>query len=181
MTKLIVFIFIFIPFIAVSQTTIKGIVYDKENNKPISGVIISVLDEKKENIAYDISSEKGEYHLSFNNTESKILLVGRMLGYKEEQLEIENKSQQQNLYLEETGIEIKEVIVKSKPINVNEDTLKYSVNTFKSAGDRVIGDVLKKLPGIEVTESGGIKYNGEPINKFYIEGLDLLESKYGIW
>ena len=68
MTKLIVFIFIFLPFIAVSQTAIKGIVYDKENNKPISGVIISVLDEKKEAIAYDISSEKGEYHLSFNNT-----------------------------------------------------------------------------------------------------------------
>lgn len=180
MTKLIVFIFMFIPFIAVSQTAIKGIVYDKTNKKPISGAIISILDEKNEAIAYDISSEKGEYHLSFNNTESKILLIGRMLGYKEEQLEIENKSQQQNLYLEETGIEIKEVVIKSKPINVSEDTLKYSVNTFKSAGDRVIGDVLKKLPGIEVTESGGIKYNGEPINKFYIEGLDLLESKYGI-
>ena len=180
MTKLIVFIIMFLPFIAVSQTVVKGIVYDKTSNKPISGVIISVLDEKKENIAYDISSEKGEYHLSFNNTESKILLVGIMLGYKEEQLEIENKSQQQNLYLEETVIELKEVLVKSKPININEDTLKYSINTFKSAGDRVIGDVLKKLPGIEVTESGGIKYNGEPINKFYIEGLDLLENKYGI-
>ena len=180
MAKLITLIFVFIPFIAVSQTVIKGVVFDKTNKKPISGVIISVLDKEKEHIAYDISSDKGEFSVSVNSPENKMFLVGRMLGYKEEQMELENKSQQQNLYLEETGIEIKEVIIKSKPINVNEDTLKYSVNTFKSAGDRVIGDVLKKLPGIEVTESGGIKYNGEPINKFYIEGLDLLESKYGI-
>jgi len=174
------FIFMFIPFIAISQTAIKGFVFDKATKKPISGAIISMLDENSEAVVYDISTENGEYHLSFNITDKKILLIGRMLGYKEEQIELETKSQQQNLYLEETGIEIKEVIIKSKPINVNEDTLKYSVNTFKSAGDRVIGDVLKKLPGIEVTESGGIKYNGEPINKFYIEGLDLLENKYGI-
>ncbi|VBB46330.1 conserved hypothetical protein [uncultured Paludibacter sp.] len=177
---LFIILLIFLPFIAVSQTAIKGVVYDKTSKKPLSGAIVSVLDEKSETITYDISSEKGEYRLLFNNADKKILLTGRILGYKEEQIELENKSQQQNLYLEETGIEIKEVTIKSKPINVNEDTLKYSVNTFKSAGDRVIGDVLKKLPGIEVTESGGIKYNGEPINKFYIEGLDLLESKYGI-
>jgi hypothetical protein len=177
---LFILLFVFSPFIVFSQTVIKGITYDKTTKEPMIGVIVSILDENNEAIAYDVSSDKGEFNLSFNKSGYKILLVGRMLGYKEEQIELENKSQQQNLYLEETGIEIKEVVIKSKPISVNEDTLKYSVNTFKSAGDRVIGDVLKKLPGIEVTESGGIKYNGEPINKFYIEGLDLLENKYGI-
>ncbi|HVT83816.1 MAG TPA: hypothetical protein VHD35_01370, partial [Chitinophagaceae bacterium] len=33
---------------------------------------------------------------------------------------------------------------------------------------------------IEVTSGGQIKYNGKPINKYYIEGLDLLEDRYGI-
>ncbi len=55
-----------------------------------------------------------------------------------------------------------------------------NVDAFKSAGDKSIGDLLKKLPGVEVSESGGIKYQGEAINKFYIEGLDLLERRYGI-
>ena len=44
----------------------------------------------------------------------------------------------------------------------------------------MIGDVLKKLPGIKVSENGAITYQGEPINRFYIEGLDLLRAKYGI-
>lgn len=101
------------------------------NKKPIGGVIVSVLDENKDAIAYDISSDEGEFNLSFTNSENKILLVGRMLGYKEEQLEIENREiATTKSVLGKTGIEIKEVLIKSKPININEDTLKYSVNTF---------------------------------------------------
>ena len=176
----IILVLLLTPFIAVSQTVIKGVVYEKMDKTPVAGAVISLIDENQELIAYDISSANGGYTLSINKTDKKIMLVGRMLGYKEEQRELENKSQEQNIYLEQTGIELKEVTIKSKPISVSEDTLKYSVNTFKSAGDRVIGDILKKLPGIEVEKNGGIKYNGEPINKFYIEGLDLLESKYGL-
>ena len=36
------------------------------------------------------------------------------------------------------------------------------------------------MPGIEVSEKGEIRYQGLPISKFYIEGIDLLENKYGI-
>lgn len=38
----------------------------------------------------------------------------------------------------------------------------------------------KNCPALKSIKNGGIKYNGEPINKFYIEGLDLLERKYGL-
>ena len=39
---------------------------------------------------------------------------------------------------------------------------------------------MHALPGIEVALTVSIKYNGKPINKYYIEGLDLLEDRYGI-
>lgn len=60
------------------------------------------------------------------------------------------------------------------------DTLNYLVSSFRSAKDATIGDVLKKMPGIHVNSSGSIEYKGVPINKFYIEGLDLLKGRYGI-
>lgn len=46
--------------------------------------------------------------------------------------------------------------------------------------DRSIGDVLKKLPGVQVLSSGQILYQNKAISKFYVEGLDLLKGKYGI-
>ena len=36
------------------------------------------------------------------------------------------------------------------------------------------------MPGIDVASNGKIQYQGVDINKFYIEGSDLLEGKYGI-
>ena len=69
-------------------------------------------------------------------------------------------------------IQLKEVTVKAKKIRQRGDTLIYQVATFAKDGDRSIGDVLKKMPGIQV--------NGTPINKFYIEGKDLLQGRYGL-
>jgi hypothetical protein len=52
------------------------------------------------------------------------------------------------------------------------------VNSFSKEQDRSIGDVLR-MPGIEVPD-GKILYQGKAINKYYIEGLDLLEGKYNL-
>ena len=41
-------------------------------------------------------------------------------------------------------------------------------------------DALKKVPGIEVEDNGGIKYNGKSISNFYINGMDLLGGKYNL-
>jgi len=54
------------------------------------------------------------------------------------------------------------------------------VGSFLDETDRSIGDVLKKLPGIQVLSSGQILYQNKPISKFYVEGLDLLKGRYGI-
>lgn len=54
------------------------------------------------------------------------------------------------------------------------------MNSFAQRQDRTIGDVLKRMPGIDVSNNGKIQYQGIDINKFYIEGNDLLGGKYGI-
>ena len=36
------------------------------------------------------------------------------------------------------------------------------------------------MPGIDVKDNGSIEYQGLAINKFYIEGNDLLGGKYGV-
>lgn len=73
-----------------------------------------------------------------------------------------------------------EVEVKSQKIYSSGDTINYNVASFMSSNDQNIGEVLKKLPGVSVSELGQISYKGLPIKKFYIEGLDLLKGRYGI-
>ena len=74
----------------------------------------------------------------------------------------------------------KEVTVKAPSISARSDTINYNVSAFISQSDRNVEDLLRKLPGITVQANGQIKYQGKPINKFYIEGLDMLEGRYSL-
>lgn len=176
---------IFIVFVLVSlcvqgQTIIEGSVKNEKGNY-LEGAIVSITSDTDNNIiGYKIADNKGCFRLQINRNASNLKVTASLLGYRTKQTTISNKSQNLNLVLQSKEIQIKEVIVKSSALKQRGDTLAYSVSSFKSRGDRTIGDILKKIPGIEVSKSGAIKYNGEAINKFYIEGMDLLDSKYGI-
>ncbi len=163
-----------------AQSIISGWITDKADKKPIDGVVVTLLDAQGEIITYAISKKDGSFSINIKSNEEKLILHARMLGYKDKKREIENRTQRIFIEMSFGEIKMREVVVKSRPMWNREDTLVYSVDAFKSASDKTIGDLLKKLPGVEVCEGGEIKYQGEAINKFYIEGLDLLERQYGI-
>ena len=77
------------------------------------------------------------------------------------------------------GLKIGVTVLPDK-IREHGDTLSYNVGSYTQQGDRVIGDVLKRMPGIEVSESGAIKFNGKSIKNFYVEDMDLLQGRYGL-
>lgn len=93
---------------------------------------------------------------------------------------INESSEHFDFVLTEKPIELQEVKIKASPIRKRGDTIAYDVSNFKDIQDRSIADVIKKMPGIEIESSGRILYQGEPINKYYIEGLDLLGGRYAL-
>ena len=131
-------------------------------------------------LAYAISDNNGEYSLNINSELDSLQVNVSYIGYAKQSRIISNKNQVLNFNLLESTEKLKEVIVKSASITKRGDTINYSVNSFKDQKDRVIADVLRKLPGIEVLVDGKILYQGKPIQKYYIEGLDLLEGKYNL-
>lgn len=176
----IIVLLLFTTLAAKAKTVIGGIVRDKEQQKSISDAVVTICDDAGEILAYGISRNDGTFSVEINSSLLKLTVYTRLLGYETDKRVIENCSQRFMIDLTFGKIQLKELTVKSRPIWNREDTLVYSVDAFKGLGDKTIGDILKKLPGVEVSESGGIKYQGESINKFYIEGLNLLENRYGI-
>ncbi|MFT4031721.1 MAG: hypothetical protein QM669_04825 [Siphonobacter sp.] len=131
-------------------------------------------------LAFAQSDKEGKYRLTYNAKSDSLQVKIYGLGFATKLLTIVNQSQELNVELQEKSTELKEVVVKQPPITRQGDTLSYSVNAFKTQRDRSIGDLIKRLPGIEIDASGQIKYQGKPINKYYIEGLDLLEGRYSL-
>ena len=103
-----------------------------------------------------------------------------MMSFAKKTIPLDSVSFPLTVLLEPGTTLLKEVTVKADRIREQGDTITYNVGSFAQQQDRSIGDVLKRMPGINVEQSGKIQYQGEDINKFYIEGSDLLGGKYGI-
>jgi hypothetical protein len=163
-----------------SQIKISGKIIAKDNTS-LQGASIVVTKTKGDIIlTYAISNTNGSYALNINSELDSLQINVSYIGYAKQIKKVLNKSQILNFNLLESSEKLKEVIIKSSPITKRGDTISYSVNAFKDQKDRVIADVLRKLPGIEILVDGKILYQGKPIQKYYIEGLDLLEGKYNL-
>ncbi len=176
------FLFVYLPCCVAAQVQINGSVLD-DKQSPISGANITLLKKNSKLIlAYAISDRDGKFIIQYNGKlEDSLVIKAALLGYYEESIIFLPSNKTEFLFtLAPQEITLPEVKVKALPIWQRKDTLNYNVSAFKQKQDRVIGDIIARLPGIEVTPNGQIKYNGKPINKYYIEGMDLLEDRYSI-
>lgn len=167
-----------------SQIELKGFVKDSLN-KPI--VSASVTIQNKQNnliVAYAMTNAKGSFQIRYNThlpPDSFYVLVN-CLGYAAKRFSVIDNNQTIECLLQAGNINLPNVTVQnSKPLlKVNGDTLNYNVDSFKNVQDRTIGDVLRKMPGIDVDANGKISYNGKAISNFYIDGDNLLDDKYNL-
>ncbi|MFT3826591.1 MAG: TonB-dependent receptor [Chitinophagaceae bacterium] len=128
------------------------------------------------------SDNNGRYVLTLPDSSGTTLLHIEInhLGYKKVQQSITDNKTVYDFLLEKKVAELPEVEVKSKPVvDLRGDTLSYNVASFSRPEDRSIGDVMKRMPGIEIAENGEIFYNGKSTN-FFIDGDNLLDGRYGL-
>ena len=129
---------------------------------------------------YCSANDEGNYSVSFESSSPKVTLRVALFGFETIEKVIEVKTQRIDITMGEKTTELKEVVVVADKITQRGDTLSYLVAPYKDEKDRVIGDVIKKMPGLEVSESGRITFNGKTVKNFYVENMDLLEGRYGI-
>lgn len=167
---------------AMAQMTISGTVRYAKSGETVAGanVIFQTPDAKKV-YGFDITGADGTFLFEYNSSADslRIMVTGFNLKNTFRIVRLPTKPLDFQVEFEETTI--KEVVVRAEPVKRRGDTLSYIVSAYAdSLVDRSIGDVLKKMPGIDVSDAGQIRYNNRPINKFYIEGLDLMGGRYGV-
>ncbi|MBV6881866.1 Plug and carboxypeptidase regulatory-like domain-containing protein [Epilithonimonas ginsengisoli] len=165
--------------IVFAQKTVTGIITDADGKALASASVTIEEPGKNAILAYGISNAKGEYKVSFTSAESNLDLKIKAFNQKPITQSIKNDDQKLNFSLDSQATEIQEVRLKTKLITKKGDTISYDLKSFENKNDRTLADVLKKIPGIEVNKDGTVLYQGEAINKFYVNGKDLMEGGYG--
>ncbi|MBQ3595544.1 MAG: hypothetical protein II981_09070, partial [Bacteroidales bacterium] len=161
-----------------AQTVIKGNITDT-SGEPLFNVSVLVHNAGSNLIiAYGFSDIDGNYEISFNSPSDSLDIKTNSSFYEKITKRIANTSQTIDFVLKEEVYELKGVTVMARPIEKTNDTIEYFVDSFVGQEDKSIEDVLKKMPGIEVEGNGQILYQGLPIQKFYVEGMDLMDGQY---
>lgn len=162
-----------------AQVNVTGIVVDKEANEPLTGASVIIKGKDGKIKKFSSSKTDGRFSLTIPSVAGCRLEVS-MMSFAKQSIPLDSATFPLTVHMEPGSITLKEVAVKADRIREQGDTITYNVGSFAQQQDRSIGDVLKRMPGINVESSGKIQYQGEDINKFYIEGSDMLGGKYGI-
>ena len=147
---------------------------DKSNGEPVGFATVSVTPDGKDAVlkftqtGADGAAEikgipSGKYKVSaillgYNNYE-EVIDINRNVDLGTKEMTVERN------FIE--GAVVSDV---GNPIIVKKDTITHNVTLIKSGDNDVLEDLLKKLPGVEVSSDGTITANGKTINKIQIDG-----------
>lgn len=175
------FILFFFGLSSFAQIEITGQITDAETKETLGSTSVVVSPKGNPSIlGYAISDNDGKFNIKINSSADSLTVKVSSLGYATVEKNIQAKSQEILIELETAAESLEEIFLRRPPIQQRGDTLVFDPQAFKSNKDRSIQDVLAKMPGIEIDASGEIKYQGKPINKFYVEGLDMMGGQYGM-
>ncbi|MDE6561940.1 MAG: carboxypeptidase-like regulatory domain-containing protein, partial [Muribaculaceae bacterium] len=158
--------------------TVSGTVNDYAG-QPLKSVMVRATINGK-NEAFVMTDAKGNYTFGIESEETSVTIGFSKLGYEPEKKTIDNKSQRLDVALSKSAQALPEVTVSNPEVRLRGDTISFLLAAFAGKGDVSLKDALKKVPGVEVSSSGEISYNGKKISNFYIEGVDLMGGKYDI-
>ena len=164
------------------EAVLKGYVRDAEDASGIEGAIVTLLTtDSKTTLGYALTDKGGAFEIKHKATTGKALLGIASMGYKNLKAEVELPVTEVRTYtLTGTAKLLDEVAVKAPLVVQRSDTTTFVVEKMKLETDRSIEDLLKRIPGITVDPKGIISYDGIPISRFYIEGLDMMKEKYPV-
>ena len=122
---------------------------------------------------YALSDDKGK--TVFDKVAAgKYVLKAELLGYKPltKDIEVKGKLDLGALKMDpdKQVLDAASVSAAGNPIVIKKDTIEYNASSFKTTENDVLEDLLKKLPGVEVSEDGTVTANGQTISKITIDG-----------
>lgn len=179
--KFIGIILLLLTFSLTAQTTkVKGTIKDSIGNPLEFASVIAVVKATGKTESYGISNYEGRYQMELPSGTS-YLLQASFLGYQnaEKQINIleDSKSIEENFVLKAQSENLKDVeITYEMPVTIRGDTIVYNADSFTTGEERKLGDVLKKLPGIEVNAEGEIEVQGKKVTKVMVEGKDFFDG-----
>jgi hypothetical protein len=162
------------------QAQVSGRVLDAQDS-PLPYVTLTLQGCPADRILkFTQTNSSGHFTLPISGDCDSLYLIARCLGYQPDTLVWVRASGELRHDFILQSAQIPEVLVKgqSLPISIRGDTTNYQVARFSDSTEFSVEDLLKKLPGFRVSESGQISINGKAVERVLLDGEDLFSQQY---
>ena len=161
----------------VTTFTVRGFLTDSIERQPLDAANVVIIKAKDSlYVTGGMSDEKGIFEIG-RVAAGQYQVVISYLGYQTviRPLNLSGTPRTVNIGnigLRKQDLQISEVVVSGKfnPIIVKKDTIEFNTSAYKIQDSDVIEDLLKKLPGVEVDQSGAVTSGGQQISKVFVDG-----------
>ena len=157
------------------MSEIKTTVLDSLTNEPVGFASVYVIPSKDTTITnFTLTDAKGEAKLDEVPYGSYVFHV-EMMGYKPFVKERYFRERQVDmgtirLQVDEQFIQAATVTDVGNPIVVKKDTVEFNASSFRVGANAMLKDLLQRMPGMEITDDGKVKFNGQEIDKLTVGG-----------
>ena len=154
---------------------IKATVVDSLTNEPVPFASVYVIPSKDTVITnFTLSDAKGVATLDEVPFGSYVFHV-EMMGYRpfvKERYFRESKVDlgTVRLQVDEQFLQAATITDVGNPIVIKKDTVEFNASSFRVGANAMLKDLLLRMPGMEITEDGKVKFNGELIDKLTVGG-----------
>lgn len=163
-----------VPVVQGNTVTLKLEIVDRKTSEVLPYVSVSLtLEGEKTPSLFGLTDSTGE--VIFKKVpKGRYRLEIQLMGYRslERPVELESPLDLGRIELEEDRkvLDAASVSAVGNPVVIRKDTVEYAAALFKTSDSDMLEQLLKKLPGLEVSPDGSIKANGEPVKKITIGG-----------
>ena len=156
--------------------SVKAVLKDGSDKTPLAfaTAALSKASDKDKAIAYTLSEENGAVEFTELKPGSYVLKA-ELMGYKPLVKEFKIVDKDIDLGVLTASVDYRQldaakVTDRGNPIQMKRDTIAFTASTFKTTDNDMLEDLIKKIPGMEVSENGTITHNGKEISKITIDG-----------
>ena len=177
MKKIFTLLLLLVAVGSYSQVKLTGVVKDSIGQPLELANVIAINQESKALESYGITDAKGKFTLALGKN-GKYNVQVTYIGMKTINTVIETK--EANITKDFTmaldnALDAVELTYEM-PVTIKGDTIVYNADSFKNGSERKLGDVLEKLPGVEINENGQIEVEGNQIQKLTVNGKDFFDG-----
>ena len=164
---------------ALAQRNISGKVVEQDTKEAVIQATVSLLKADSSLVSNAVTSLDGNFKLTAPQDANYIVRI-TYVGFKPFTRRItvtDGKPVQMGTITmspDSKMLKDVEVVKNIAKVTTKDDTLIYNAGAYRTPEGSVVEELIKKLPGAEVSEDGTIKINGKTVQKIKVDGKEFL-------